>query len=119
MDAVFLSGIRVLATHGVLEQEKATPQSFEIDLSVYGDFSRACQSDDIGEAVDYSKIGEIAVDIALGRSFDLLEALSGAIVDALLDLALVSEAEVTVRKMKAPLPFECRCAGVTIRRARG
>lgn len=119
LDRIFLDGLQVSAKHGVLEEERRTSQPFEIDISVYGDFMTAGESDLLAETVDYSALGELVVEIATSTSFRLIEALAEAIALRTLALPRVSEVEVTVKKMRPPVSFALGHAGVTIRRARG
>lgn len=119
MDRVFLNGIGVTARHGVLKEERLTPQKFEIDISVYGDFQLAGEEDLLEYAVDYSELGDLAIEVATSNSFNLIEALAEAIADRALGLQRVVEVEVTVRKMRPPVSFPLSHAGVTIRRGIG
>ncbi len=119
MDRVFIDGIRVTATHGVLASEKVNPQPFEIDIAVYGDFRSAGTEDSLGLTVDYSELGHLAAQVAKSTSFDLIEALAEAVAESALALPRVLEAEVTVRKLQPPVRFSANHVGVTIRRRNG
>ncbi|MCL4553333.1 MAG: dihydroneopterin aldolase [Candidatus Marsarchaeota archaeon] len=119
MDRIFLDGIGVTASHGVLRQEKLTPQQFEIDISVFGDFHLAGEEDLLDYGVDYSELGELVVEVATSNSFNLIEALAEAIADRAMGFERVVEVEVTVRKMRPPVAFPLNHAGVTIRRSIG
>ncbi len=119
MDKIFLKGIEVLAVHGVLEDERKQPQPFEIDISVYGDFQEAASDDLLSLSVDYSQLGELAVEVATSKSFNLIESLAREIAERALSLDRVLEVEVTVRKMMPPVQFPVRYAGVTLRRTIG
>ena len=46
-DLVSLRGLRVLGTHGVLEEEQVRAQPFEIDVDVEADLAPAGRSDDL------------------------------------------------------------------------
>jgi dihydroneopterin aldolase len=60
----------------------------------------------------------VARRIVEGRSFQLLEALAGAIAHAVLAAFPVEEVEVRVRKPKAPLPGAFETVEVRLRRRR-
>jgi len=105
-DRLSLLGMRFDARHGVLDHEKDTPQPFEVDLVLRADLSAGAVSDDIDATVDYGPLFDLVRSIVEGPSFDLIEALAGAIAAAALaatDPALVDEVEVRVRKPKAPI----------------
>ena len=46
MDVIELRGLRVMGTHGVLPEEHARAQPFEVDLDVEADLAIAGDSDD-------------------------------------------------------------------------
>jgi dihydroneopterin aldolase len=105
-DRLSLLGMRWEATHGVLPEEKVEPQPFEVDLVLHADLGRASISDDLGDTVDYAALYPLVAEIVTGRSFDLIEALAGAIAGAVLDATdprLVGAIEVRVRKPEAPI----------------
>ena len=105
-DRLSLLGMRWHATHGVLPHEKIEPQPFEVDVVVHADLSRAAESDDLAQTVDYAALHRLVGEIVTGPSFDLIEALAGAIARAVLsatDPSLVGSVEVRVRKPEAPI----------------
>jgi dihydroneopterin aldolase len=117
-DRIILRGMRFTGRHGVTPDERAEPQPFEVDLIIRLDLSRATASDDLADTVDYSAAFLVARRIVEGRSFHLLEALAGAIADAVLAAFLVEEVEARVRKPKAPLPGAFETVEVRLRRRR-
>jgi 7,8-dihydroneopterin aldolase/epimerase/oxygenase len=101
-DRIELRGLRVMAVHGVLPEERERPQPFEIDL-------------------DLGAITDAAAAALAGPPANLLEHLADRVVDAVFSqsgprLAAVS---VTVRKLEPPVGPRLASAGVTIRRRRG
>lgn len=105
-DRLSLLGLRFEARHGVLPHEKEAPQPFEVDLVLHADLSVAAERDDLEATVDYAGLYGVVRDVVTGPSFDLIEALAGAIARAALsacDAALVGAVEVRVRKPHAPI----------------
>jgi dihydroneopterin aldolase len=101
--------MRFSARHGVLPREKVEPQPFEVDVILHADLSRASETDALDDTVDYSALHDLVGTIVTGPSFDLIEALAGAIARAVLDATdptLVDAVEVRVRKPQAPLGGE-------------
>ena len=105
-DRLTLRGMRFQARHGVLAHERVEPQTFEVDVTLHADLARAAETDALADTVDYSALYELVGAIVTGPSFDLIEALAGAIARAVLaatDAALVDAVEIRVRKPEAPL----------------
>lgn len=105
-DRLSLIGMRFEARHGVLPQEKVTPQRFEIDLVLHADLETAARTDDLETTVDYGALFDLVEAIVTGQSFALIEALAGAIARAVLvatEASLVDAVEVRVRKPDAPV----------------
>jgi 7,8-dihydroneopterin aldolase/epimerase/oxygenase len=98
--------MRFMARHGMLPHEKVEPQPFEIDVVLHADLARASETDALDDTVDYAALHELVGSIVEGPSFELIEALAGAIARAVLaatDSKLVDAVEVRVRKPQAPL----------------
>ena len=117
-DRIQLRGLRVLGTHGVLPEEKSRSQPFEVDLDLAVDLARAAGSDRLTDTVDYGVVADTAARIVSGStSFELLEALAGAIADASLATDLrITAVTVEVRKLQPPLAVDIATVGVSITR---
>jgi dihydroneopterin aldolase len=120
-DRLSLVGMRFEGRHGVRPDEKVTPQPFEVDVILHADLSQAAERDDLAATVDYSAMFDLVRAIVEGRSFDLIEALAGAIARAALAATnpdMVSAVEVRVRKPEAPIDgaFETVEAAIVRRR---
>lgn len=117
-DRITLRGMRFAGRHGALPGEQLTPQPFEVDIVLALDLAPAAASDDLADTVDYAALFDLARGIVEDRSFRLLEAMAGAIADAVLATHDVDEVEVAVRKPRAPLPGEFETVEVRLRRRR-
>lgn len=113
---ITLRGMRFAGRHGALPGEQLTTQPFEVDIVLDLDLSRAAASDDLADSVDYAALFDLARGIVEGRSFRLIEALAGAIADAVLAAHPVDEVEVAVRKPQASLSGEFETVEVRLRR---
>lgn len=118
-DRITLVGMRFSGHHGVSDDERAEAQPFEVDLALRLDLSRPAITDHLDDTINYATLFELAREIVEGRSFHLLEALAGAIADAVLAAHPVDDVEVRVRKPRAPLPGAFDTVEVRIRRRRG
>jgi dihydroneopterin aldolase len=118
-DRIEIRDLRVTGTHGVLPEEQARPQPFGVDITAWVDMTTAQQSDDLADTVDYGALAHAAAEVVAGRSYRLLEALAGRLASALLIVDPRLEAvEVTVRKLRPPLPLDVASTGVRVRRSR-
>jgi dihydroneopterin aldolase len=106
-DRLSLIGMRFLGRHGVLAEEKVSEQPFEVDLVLHADLSDAAERDELSATIDYGAMFDLVREIVEDRSFDLIEALAGAIASEVLDATdpeRVSAVEVRDRKPEAPNP---------------
>ncbi len=116
-DSIDIAGLRVVARHGLLDEERSRPQPFEIDLTIEAHLSDAARSDDIDQTVDYGKVVELVTELCSTESFHLLEALADAIAALVLAEARAEAVTVRVRKLRPPIAADLSSVGVTIRRS--
>ena len=119
-DAIVLRGLRVVGTHGVLPEEKRRAQPFEVDLELHVDLAPAGDSDRLEDTVDYAGVADAAAAVVAGPpSYDLLEALAGAVASAALASdPRVAAVTVDLRKLQPPLALDIATVGVRVTRQR-
>jgi 7,8-dihydroneopterin aldolase/epimerase/oxygenase len=118
-DRIDLTGIEVMARHGVLPEERATAQPFRLDITLYSDHRRASESDDISDTIDYGTAAVLAHDIVATESHQLIERVANRVASALLDrFPPLSRVRVTVHKPQAPIPLDFTDVSVTVDRSR-
>jgi dihydroneopterin aldolase len=93
---VELEGLEIFGRHGVLEDERRDGGTFLYDISL--EVSEAALSDRLEDAVDYREVAACVKEISDGRQFQLLEALAGAVADAIAERFPVEHVRVRVRK---------------------
>lgn len=104
-DRISLRSMTFVGHTGVYEFERQRGQRFEVDLDLYLDLRRAVATDDLAETVDYGAVFALVRRVVEEERFRLLEALAGAVAEAVLAGApAVEEVAVRVRKPQAPLP---------------
>ncbi|WP_035383366.1 dihydroneopterin aldolase [Ferriphaselus sp. R-1] len=101
MDIIFLRELKVDMLIGVYEWEKRVPQTLQIDLEIALPSSRACETDDINDALDYSEIVRHIQTVLTSRHFNLLEALAEHISRIILDDFKAPWVKVSVAKLQA------------------
>ena len=85
MDRISLNGLTLTARVGVSREERRQPQTIELDITLDLDLQEAGLSDDIHHTVDYRVLMQRVEAVAATRSFKLLESLTQAVADCVLD----------------------------------
>ncbi len=109
-------GIRAVGRHGVLPEEQARAQPFEVDLRIEADLSAAAASDRLEDTVDYGVLAEAVARTVELESYQLLERLADRIAGICTSIGAVTSVEVSVRKLRPPIPVQVASVGVTLRR---
>lgn len=117
-DHIELRGLRAVGIHGVLPEEQARAQPFELDIDLEVDLAGAVASDDVADTVDYGAVAEMAGRVVATESFRLLESLAARIADTVMLDARVEAVTVAVRKLHPPVAGDLASAGVTLTRRR-
>ena len=115
-DRIELRGLRVSAVCGVLPEEKAHRQPFELDLDVYTALAVASTTDDLTDTVDYGALCALVARTAEQESFDLLERFASRVAEDVLATGGVEAVTVVVRKLCPPVPEDLATSGVRIHR---
>lgn len=76
MDITFLHGLKVQCLIGIWDWERRIRQTLYVDLDMASDITRAAQSDDIKDAVDYKAVSRRVTALAEASSFQLVETLA-------------------------------------------
>jgi len=117
MTAVEVIGLELHGFHGVNEDEQRDGQLFLFDLWLDVP-DTAASSDRIEDAVDYRDVVACVRGVSDGRQFQLLEALSAAVADAVLARFPVERVRVRVRKPDVQLGVPVEYTAATAERAR-
>ena len=117
-DRIELTGIEVYAKHGVLEHEQEKAQVFKVDVSAYTDLTAPGESDDLGDALDYSELAMEIREVVGSESHKLIETVAARVAEAVMSHDRVVRAVVTIHKPNAPLDLAFEDVSVTIERTR-
>ena len=113
-DRIELRGLRVVGTHGVLPEEQARAQPFEVDLDLTVDLRAAGASDQLGDTIDYGDLAVRVAGVVSGETHALLERVAARIAEVALGDPRVASVRVTVRKLRPPVPVDLACSAVTV-----
>ncbi|HEU4718679.1 MAG TPA: dihydroneopterin aldolase [Bacteroidia bacterium] len=103
MGIINVNGIRVYAYHGCLPEETKIGGEYVVDVSIETDFSKAAESDDLSETVDYCTVNEI-VRTEMTLPSKLIEHVAKRIADHLRKkFPAVKLFRVTVTKINPPM----------------
>lgn len=84
MDLIFIEGFEGQTVIGINKDELNLPQPVRIDLVAGLPRSRACDTDRIGDTIDYGAVHETLTQLLATHRVKLLEALAEAIADLLI-----------------------------------
>ena len=115
-DRILIVGLRELGVHGVLPEEQARPQPFEVDVELEVDVTKAGASDDLDDTVDYAAVSEAIARVVSSERYHLLERLATRIGEVCCADTRVTGVTVTVRKLNAPVRAMINHVAVRIRR---
>ena len=75
MDTIFIHGLQCECVIGVWEWEKKITQTLVLDIDLATDITKAANSDDLQDTLDYKKISDRVMEYAKDNPFDLIETL--------------------------------------------
>ena len=117
-DRIEIRGFEMVLLCGVLPEEKVRRQPFRFDLNLEVDLGPPSMTDQLDDTVNYGVVIEQLASTLPAERFDLLERLAGRTAEIVLQNNLVNAVEVTVHKLRPPVPQQVSSTGVTIRRER-
>ena len=118
-DVIELRGLRLTAVVGVLPEERERAQPLELDLDVVVDLRAAGESDELDDTVDYGALCDLVEALVLSDHPLLLERLAERITTAVLAAdERITAVDLSVRKLRPPVPQDLATSGVRIRRSR-
>ncbi len=111
---ISVNRIHFRAYHGVDPQERIIGNDFVVSVRIKYDVSKAMESDDVADTINYARIYEI-IDKKMQEPSCLLENLAGRIGKGILaEFTEVEEIDVTVEKKNPPLGGEVDCSSVEL-----
>jgi FolB domain-containing protein len=117
MDQILIKDLLVRGIIGITERERERPQDILINVVLFTDITRAGESDDIHDCVDYSKVARKLMAHAEKANRETVEALVSDLAKLCLEEPGVEGVRLRVEKPGA-VRFS-RSVGVEIERFRG
>ena len=98
MDKIFIEGLEVFSLIGVYDWERVASQRLMVDVTLYTDLSKAGQSDNVNDTLNYAEVANCIELAAKTSEFELIEALASAMINAI--FAQFSVAKITLKLSK-------------------
>jgi dihydroneopterin aldolase len=99
MDKIVISSIDCVAAIGVTPEERTIKQRLSIDIEVLTDSARAARTDSLKDALDYSKVATLVMEVCRSRDFHLIETLAELLASRILADFGTPQVRVLVRKI--------------------
>ena len=117
-DHILITGLRVVSVIGVLEHERQAAQPLRVDIDIHLDLKDAGRSDDLSQTVHYGEVSMQIAEVARNTSDLLLERLAQRMADVVLQFSGVLGVELTLTKLRPPIPEDVESSAVRILRLR-
>lgn len=101
MDIIFLGGLQIEAIIGIYDWERETKQTVILDIEMAWDIQKAAATDHIEDTLDYKAVSKRIISFVETSSFYLVEKLTVAIADIILNEFNVPWVKVTLNKKGA------------------
>jgi dihydroneopterin aldolase len=114
MNKILVSGIRLYAFHGCLDEEAKIGSDYQVDIEISTDFSKAAITDDLSETIDYVKVNQIVKEEMLRRS-KLLEHVAKRIINRFhAEISHSAFYQIKISKLNPPINGDVHSVSVII-----
>jgi dihydroneopterin aldolase len=114
MGIILIENMEFYAFHGHFREEQIVGNKFMVDLTIETDMTKAMESDNLKDAVNYQRVYEI-VKQQMGIKSHLLEHIAGQIIETLYsELKGIARVTVKVSKMNPPMGGKIGSVSVVI-----
>lgn len=118
MGLIRIEQMEFYSFHGCFEEERIVGNRFIVDLLMETDMTRACETDRIGDALNYQTAYDLVKQEMKTKSY-LLEHIACRILDALFStFPELEKASVKVAKMNPPMGGKIGSVSVEVGRSR-
>lgn len=118
MGIIKLKNIRVYAYHGCLIEEGKIGSDYRVDIKAKADFTKAAQTDELEDTVDYVHLNRIVKEEMAIRA-KLLEEVVNRILNRIFDeIPMVKKTTVKVSKINPPIGGNVAAVSVEMNKKR-
>lgn len=113
--SIHIDSLRLHANHGVLPQERVVGNDYVVTLKVKYDFSRAMETDDVADTIDYAQLCSIIKE-EMAVPSNLIEHVAGRIANHIVERFVgITALRLKIIKVNPPMGMDCDGAGVDVR----
>jgi 7,8-dihydroneopterin aldolase/epimerase/oxygenase len=98
-DKILICAIDCVAAIGVTPEERTIRQRLSIDVEIVTDSAHAARADSLKDAIDYSRIATLVMQVCGSRDFHLIETLAELLASQILSGFPTPQVRVLVRKI--------------------
>jgi FolB domain-containing protein len=98
LDKIYITDLSLRCIIGINDWERTQKQDVLINVTLYADLSRPCQTDNLKDSVDYKEIKGEIIAMVESSSFYLIERLAGEIANICLAHSPVKAVKARVDK---------------------
>lgn len=98
LDRILIEGMVFNCIIGINDWERVAKQPVEIDLTLYADLSKAAESDNVEDTINYRTISRSVRDFVESSNFGLVEKLSDGVARLCMEDERVQRVDVRLRK---------------------
>lgn len=118
MDKILISAIDCVANIGVTAEERTIEQRLSIDIEIWVDSAKAARTDSLKDALDYSKVAVLVMEVCGSRHFHLIETLAELLAAGILDGFPTPQVRILVRKISPVVEPRVNYVSIEIVRSR-
>ena len=116
MDKIEVKNLKIVGRHGVFDFERSQDRTFELDLVLFLDLSKASKSDNLDDTIDYAEIIDAVIKEFTKKNYNLIEAVAESIISRLFKEFNFDKVKVRIRKPHAPIDAEFDTVQVELER---
>lgn len=110
--SIYLENVAFYSYHGVAPQEREVGNTYYITLKITADLSKAMESDDVSDTVNYASIYQVLAE-EMAIPSNLLEHVCGRIADRLFnEFDTIQEINIKLSKRNPPMGADIDFASV-------
>ena len=116
IDKIEIKNLKIMGRHGVFDFERFQDRTFELDLVLFLDLSKASKSDNLEDTIDYAEIIDVVIKEFTKKNYNLIEAVADSIISRLFKEFNFNKVKVRIRKPHAPIDAEFDTVQVELER---
>ena len=102
MNTISIVDLEITCIIGILPNERVKEQTLLLNINLDVDIGDSSFADDIKETIDYTKIAEMATQLAISKKYKLIESFCFDLTNLFLDtFKVIQKSNITVKKPNA------------------